>query len=999
MFREVKINATFGDRTGYQVHATNFFRELDKLMKAQVGGEGEVTISLLDTVTASHTDTKFNPPSILYNVWESTEQPIEFIKRLENYDQLWVASEWQRAASIAQGIPEEFVKVVPEGVDPERFKPDNEHLSYQEKDGLAFNFLHIGQWQPRKSTLEICQSFIKAFPLLYYPNVRLYLSADTLFPSDSYKSTQERLEAYGVNDSRIIPIDFEHGEDYVRRLQSSHVFVSCSRSEGWGLPFIEAMACGIPTIVADFGGSTEYASAASKVRVPELRKPHGIYGNWDVPGMWGEPDYDHLTEVMQNAYHNYSDHKAKALKTSEFIRTEFSWASAAKKAMVHLEELSNLKKEPVKAPESLIREFARSKGYEIQSMKRRSAIFTVDCHPDTKEKLDTLIETINQIKSYDYPILVSSHLPLPSEVVEMVDFYVYDKKDILSGDDLPFYWRSDGKGGSETTQAGIPCHALAALHNVRNACDLIMHKYDWMYQMNSDVEVDLNEWLDKVHASDKGFICQRFENQPETVSGLITAGKTELMDKILPRFQTWKEFADYYGEYKFNSEKGYYRLVCEHIGLENVEWLNMDIGNRFNQVDKNAWKDDIFVCHFVEGPFLHINGMSDREYDVTYSTPNNPNVYTLKQKCGVWSRPSTRYFQEWSVDVKLNGELKFAHTVDLKDKRVLISMSSKALGDTIAWMPYIEEFRKKHNCHVICSGWWLDIFDCPEIEFVSPGSSIPDIYASYEVGCFDDQLDKNVANWRSTPLQKVASDILGLEYKPLPAKLKHQKPHRGNGNPPKPYICFSEYSTMRNKFWNREGGWQKIIDYLNSLGYDCISISAEMTQLQGVISHNGQLISDTINDISGAEFYIGLNAGPSWIAYSLGIPCIMMTGVSEEWNDFPNPFRISLDICKPCFNNLQHPINRGFEWCPENKNYQCTRDITEEMVIEMIEKVRGSSCQLQSTKQEKENTASVPRRGSTQKEQPLKKPKPKRGSSTLSNTDGSQRAKRNEAMV
>jgi autotransporter strand-loop-strand O-heptosyltransferase len=982
MFKEIVVHAHFNERTGYGVHASRFFPELDALVQKQTGGEGTVHISLLDTVTASQTTERHPTPSILYNVWESTEQPTEFINKLKLYDQLWVPSEWQRAASIAQGIPEEFVKVVPEGVDPETYKP-GENLPAS----LTFNFVHVGQWQPRKSTKEIVGAFLKAFPdttKQRYPtlananaNVRLYLSADTLFPSDNYKSTEERLDAYGFNDSRIIVVHFEERQDYIRRLQSAHCFVSCSRSEGWGLPIIEAMACGVPTIVADFGGSTEYAGDALLVRVPELRKPHGIYGGWDVPGQWGEPDYNHLVEVMRDAYDNYSKHKAKALITSTTIRTKFSWKAAAQKAYGILGELSGC---PVSSEvkdvdnpidkEKEIRLFARKYGFEIDSMHKRKAIFCVDCHPTSQEKMDTLVETISQIKALNYPVLVTSHCALPAPIIELADYYIYDKKDVLSGDDRPTYFRTDGEGKKETGTPGIPCHALAAIHNVRNAVDFCLGKYEWIYQMSSDAEVDLADWIEKVHASDKKLICINWETNKESISGQIMASTTEIMDKITPHIETWEEFARIYGEHRFCSEKKGYQIVAELVGLENVEFLNIPVGNRFNQVDMNVWKDDLFQCHFVEGPFLHINGISDREYDVTYTTPQDGNVYGVKQKVGMWSRPTIKYYKDWTIRAHLNGELKYEHKLDLKDKRVLICFGSKALGDTIAWMPYVEEFRKKHGCHVVCSGWWTDIFDYPEIEFVHPGSAVDGIYASYDVGCFDDQLDKNVKNWRLTNLQQVSADILGLEYKPIRAKLKYQKPKRGNGHPPKPYICFSEFSTMKNKFWNREGAWQKVIDYLNAQGYECVSISAEKTQLKNVTSHNGQLIQDTINDISGAEFYIGLNAGPSWIAIALDIPCILISGVSEAWNDFPNPHRIAINnkVCGiGCFNDPSFPIDRGFSWCPRNKDYICTKKITETMVIDTINKVVGIKKQkIKTTRKKKEQAVSIELQGGVQ---------------------------------
>jgi autotransporter strand-loop-strand O-heptosyltransferase len=941
MFKQVVFHGSINERTGYGVHASRFTEQLSKLIPVSMQ-EGDVHISLLDVVTASQTTTRWPAPSILYTVWESTEYPAAFLMNLKLYDQMWVPSEWQKACSIADGIPEEFVKVVHEGVDPEIYKPLTPFPNPK-----IFSFLHVGQWQPRKSTLEICQSFLKAFPT--NKKVRLYLSTDTLFPSDEYKSTEERLKAHGLNDPRIIPIHYEEREAYVRRLQSAHCFVTCARSEGWNLPLIEAMACGIPSIASDFGGSTEYAGEALNVRIRELRKPEGIYGGWDVPGKWGEPDYDHLVDLMRDVYDNFYSHQEKALKTSEFIRTEFSWEKAALKAYEVLQDLSQ-KPEQIPATicqpsgEAEVRAFARSKGYEISSMKKRSVIFTVDSHPNTTEKMNTLIETLVQIRSFGYPVLLTSHFPIPAAVVELCDYHIYDKHDILSPpDDHPFYWKKNSEGVIEARRSSIPCHALAAITNFRNAIDYCLGKYDWIYNLGSDTEVDLGIWLEKVYASNKEMICQEWDHQKGTISGQIFAMKTAAADKVIQRYGSWAEFADDYGGDKFNSEQRFYKDVVKHVGLENIEWLDMDIGNRFDQVDRNVW-DDEFQIHFLDGPYLNIAGESTREYDVSYSNPIDGVAYALKQHANEWSRPTTKYYRDWTVRAHLDGELKFEHHLDLRGKKVIVSMASKALGDTLAWIPYVEEFRKKHGCIVLCSTWWNGIMDYPEINFCHPGDVVDEAYASYSIGCFDDQLDFNVTDWRRTPLQKVASDILGLEYEPLRAKLKYEPAKKG-----KPYVCFSEFSTMQNKFWNREGAWQKIIDHLNGLGYDCVSISVEQTKLQGVVNHNGQSIEQTLVDIAGAEFYIGLNAGPTWIAYSLGIPTIMITGVSEEWNDFPNPYRVSIDTgCKPCFNDLSVKIDRGWDWCYNENKFVCTKEITEDMVKDVITKLREdlNPCQV-----------------------------------------------------
>ena len=69
----------------------------------------------------------------------------------------------------------------------------------------------------------------------------------------------------------------------------------------------------------------------------------------------------------------------------------------------------------------------------------------------------------------------------------------------------------------------------------------------------------------------------------------------------------------------------------------------------------------------------------------------------------------------------------------------------------------------------------------------------------------------------------------------------------------------------------------------------------------------------------------------------------MISGISEEWNDFPNPYRIAINnvVCGiGCFNDKTLPINRDWNWCGRNKNFICTKEITEQMVIKVIEKLR-----------------------------------------------------------
>ena len=71
----------------------------------------------------------------------------------------------------------------------------------------------------------------------------------------------------------------------------------------------------------------------------------------------------------------------------------------------------------------------------------------------------------------------------------------------------------------------------------------------------------------------------------------------------------------------------------------------------------------------------------------------------------MWTRTNVKYFIDYLIKVKNKdtGEVIHECEYNAKGKRVMICFDSKAIGDTLAWFPYVEEFRKKHNCEVIVS--------------------------------------------------------------------------------------------------------------------------------------------------------------------------------------------------------------------------------------------------------------------------------------------------------
>lgn len=270
---------------------------------------------------------KYDGFKIAYNVWESTKYDKHFFDLLKKYDQFWCPSEWQKECIINQGYPSDKVFVVPEAVDGNTFKPEYFNYDINMYKDNRFKFVMFGRWEYRKATKEIIETFLKTFTV--DDPVDLILAVDNSdYANDGMKTTEERLNFYKINDSRLKILHFVEREDYVKYLKNGHVFLSCSRSEGWGLPLCESMACGTPSIYSNCSGQLEFAEGKGHpVKILcEKQVPNGV-------GNYYEPDFDDLSKVMKDVYINYWKYKEKAIKESEIIRNEFSWEKAADKAI------------------------------------------------------------------------------------------------------------------------------------------------------------------------------------------------------------------------------------------------------------------------------------------------------------------------------------------------------------------------------------------------------------------------------------------------------------------------------------------------------------------------------------------------------------------------------------------------------------------------------------------------------------------------------------------
>lgn len=366
-------------------------------------------------------------------------------------------------------------------------------------------------------------------------------------------------------------------------------------------------------------------------------------------------------------------------------------------------------------------------------------------------------------------------------------------------------------------------------------------------------------------------------------------------------------------------------------------------------------KELIYSQHCVGGCYLQIDAGPADEYIVQFINKDTGTVlYTDIIKNGQWTKCFYQYHINWQIIVADKERIIKTIEPSYEGKRVFISLESSSLGDTIAWVPYAEEFRKEHKCDVILSTFHNELFDdsYPEIEFVGRGATVHNIMAQYNIGWFYKEeggfdYHRNPIDPKTIPMQQTATDILGLDYKEIKPKLRLPKVKKTNK------IGLAIMATAQVKLWNNPTGWQEVVDHINDIGYEPIILSNEKAPFHGNTYPTGarQLpathLQGVIKRICECKAVIGVGTGLVWLAWACNVPVILISGFSAEWTEMkpgkdvkrisaPKDLRLSTE----CFN--KYDFGKFWDWYEPKayvgtqRVYECSKHIKAKTVIDAL---------------------------------------------------------------
>lgn len=262
--------------------------------------------------------------------------PSEWVRQANRMDEVWVPSEFNREGFLRSGLKRP-IHIVPLGVDVDYFHPGVKAFP---NPGGEFIFLSLFEWGERKEPWLLLEAFNDTFRA--DEPVRLVCKVMNRDPGVELREEIRRLhlKSSGGRISYLFNLEFPHYElgSFYR---SADCFLSISRGEGWNMPLMEAMACGLPAIATDWGAHQEFLHEGiayplrSRKAVPAIAKcPY--YAGFS----WADPDPEHLRHLLRHVYENREEARQKGDAAAREMAERWTWRHAAQKIVARLDALA-----------------------------------------------------------------------------------------------------------------------------------------------------------------------------------------------------------------------------------------------------------------------------------------------------------------------------------------------------------------------------------------------------------------------------------------------------------------------------------------------------------------------------------------------------------------------------------------------------------------------------------------------------------------------------------
>jgi glycosyltransferase involved in cell wall biosynthesis len=274
----------------------------------------------------------FGAYKVGFSMLETDGIPDEWTRQANLMDEVWVPSSFNIETFQNSGVTRP-IYTVPLGIDPDYFNP---HItSYH--PGSAFIFLSVFEWGERKAP----EILLKAFNEEFRAGEEAVLVCKIINHDPGVSVAQQvaglQLKPGGgrilFSLNEIIPYS-QTGALY----RSADCFVLSTRGEGWGMPILEAMACGLPVIATHWSAPRDFMNSTNAYPLEVERLVPAVAKSPYYRGFrWAEPSYEHLRKLMRYVYEHRAEARQKGWQASQEVLQKWTWAQAAQKIIERLD--------------------------------------------------------------------------------------------------------------------------------------------------------------------------------------------------------------------------------------------------------------------------------------------------------------------------------------------------------------------------------------------------------------------------------------------------------------------------------------------------------------------------------------------------------------------------------------------------------------------------------------------------------------------------------------
>lgn len=325
-----------------EVQSTNGTKAMDQLLKGIICKTPDpAPIGISYSIPRNIRAVNGRKKAIIYN-YETTRMPPGMVRDLNQYaDLILPSSNFAKDIFVQNGVRRDKIEVLPHGVDINKFNPD---IPPMDLGNNKFKFLCVAEPHARKGFELLLRAFAEEFASTEDVMLVLKTSVKTgrrMHYEIDIKDLLKRFRrGYAMAEVRLITDKYPSlGPLYT----ACDAFVLPSRSECFGLPVLEAMACSLPVITTGWGGQTDFATKSNSYlisyKIVNAPKPMQ-YWHFDPRGKISAPDVQHLRTLMRHVYKNFEEAKQRAELAYQQAIPHYTWENVGE----HLIELMKRRK-------------------------------------------------------------------------------------------------------------------------------------------------------------------------------------------------------------------------------------------------------------------------------------------------------------------------------------------------------------------------------------------------------------------------------------------------------------------------------------------------------------------------------------------------------------------------------------------------------------------------------------------------------------------------------